>query len=204
MALGLAAGRAWAQPPDSTPPAPACERTGFFHRFLHHSAHEVHDKFIGYPAAFIEPPLGYYLKEQMTMQVAKADPHRFTLYRSDFLPGTDRFSPNGAARFNLMYSRLPGWIGPITVEWTPDEPGLADARRQVVLATLQRAGRPIVAERVLIGPSIYPGAYLAGTAGTESANNLNGLIIRSQQAALSYPPSPQSGAFAYSTLQGAQ
>jgi hypothetical protein len=205
MAMGLAAGRAWAQPPYASPPTtPTCERTGLFHRMLHHSAHTVHDKFIGYPATFIEPPLGYYLKEQMTMQVAKADPHRFTLYRSDFLPGTDRFSPTGASRFNLMFSRLQGWMGPITVEWTPDEPGLAASRRQAVLATLQRAGRPIIGERVVIGPSPYPGANISGLAGTEAVNNLNNLIIRSQQAALSYPPSPQSGAYAYSTVQGAQ
>lgn len=205
MAMGLAAGRAWAQPPEPAPTAAAvCEKPGFFHRFLHHSAHKVHDRFIGYPETFIEPPLGYYMKEQFTMQVAKADTHRFTLYRSDFLPGTDRFSPTGASRFNLMYSRLQGWMGPITVEWTPDEPGLADARRQAVLGTLQKAGRPIGGERVVIGPSPYPGANISGLAGSEAANNLNGLIIRSQQAALSYPPTPQSGAYAFSTSQGAQ
>ena len=55
---------------------------------------------IGYPENFIEPPLGYYVREQLSLQVAKADPHRFTLYRTDFLPGTDRFSPGGADRFN--------------------------------------------------------------------------------------------------------
>lgn len=200
VATGLIAGGVWAQPPDLAPESSgACERTGFFHRLVHHSAHTLHDKMIGYPENFIEPPLGYYVREQMTMQVAKADPHRFTLYKTDFLPGTDRFSPTGASRFNLMYSRLDGWLGPVTVEWTPDEPGLAEARRQVVLATLQRAGRPIIPERVVIGPSPYPGASLSGLAGTESVNNFNNLIIRSQQAAQSYPPTPQSGAYAYST-----
>jgi hypothetical protein len=202
---GLVAGRVWAQPPDGAGQASApCERKGLFHRFLHHSAHTIHDRFIGYPDTFIEPPLGYYNKEMFSMQVSKADPHRFTLYRSDFLPGTDRFSPTGASRFNLMYSRLQGWMGPITVEWTPDEPGLADARRQVILATLQRAGRPVVAERVVVGPSPFPGANISGLAGNEAANNLNGMIIRSQQAAMSYPPTPQSGAYAYSTAQGVQ
>ena len=65
-----------------------------------------------------------------------------------------------------MYSRLPGWIGPVTVEWTPDEPGVAEARRQAVLATLQRAGRPLSPDRVVIGPSVYP-----GTRGVEAAND---------------------------------
>ncbi len=74
------------------------------------------------------------------MQVAKADPHRFTLYGTDFLPGTDRFSPIGASRFNLMFARLPDWSGPILVEWTPDQPDLAQARRQAVLDTLTSGG----------------------------------------------------------------
>jgi hypothetical protein len=199
MSLGLVAGSVWAQSPAVPAEAPgSAERPGFFHRFLHHVSYELHDKFIGRPDTFIEPPLGFYVKEQMTMQVAKADAHRFMLYRSDFLPGTDRFSPTGASRFNLMYSRLQGWLGPVTVEWTPDEPGLAQARRRAVLATLQKAGRPLIAERVLIGPSPSPGAAMSGLAGTESANNLNNLIVRSSQAALAYPPTPQSGAYAYS------
>ena len=86
---------------------------------------------IGYPENFVEPPLGHYVNEQFTVQVAKADPHRFTLYRSDFLPGTSQFSPIGASRFNIMATRMPGWLGPITIEWTPDQPELAQrgARR---------------------------------------------------------------------------
>ena len=153
--------------------APGLRANGLLPSLVHHSAHTLHDKLIGYPENFIEPPLGYYVREQMTMQVAKADPHRFTLYRTDFLPGTDRFSPTGASRFNLMYSRLHGWLGPVTVEWTPDEPGLAEARRQVVLATLQTAGRPIIPERVVIGPSPYPGSHAA----SRPVNNFNNMII---------------------------
>jgi hypothetical protein len=91
-----------------------------------------------------------------------------------------------------MYSRLGGWLCPVIVEWTPDEPGLAESRRLAVLATMQRAGRPIVPERVVIGPSPYPGAM-----GAETGNNFNTLLTRSQQAAMSYPPTPQSGAYAY-------
>ena len=196
MVTGLVAGGvlAKAQPPDDPPgPPQVCERTGLLHRWIHHSAHALQDKWIGYPENFIEPPLGYYVTEQMTMQVSKADPHRFTLYRSDFLPGTDRFSPVGAYRFNLMYSRLGGWLGPVVVEWTPDEPGLAEARRQAVLVTMQIAGRPIVPERVVIGPSPYPGAM-----GAEAVNNFTTILTRSQQAGLAYPPTPQAAAYAYS------
>jgi hypothetical protein len=191
MATGLIAGNVWAQSPDSSSAQPqVCQRRGPFHRMIYHSAHTLHDRFIGYPENFIEPPLGFYLREQFAMQVAKADTHRFTLYRTDFLPGTNRFSPTGAARFNLMFARLPGWLGPVTVEWTPDEPGLADSRRQVVLATLQRAGRPIVSERVVIGPSPYP-----GTRGVEAVNDYNNIVNRSQLGAQNYSLSPQVGAY---------
>ena len=131
---------------------------------FHHAAHTLQDKFIGYPRAFIEPPLGSYVNRQFAIQVSKADTHRFTLYRTDFLPGTDQFSPIGASRFNLMYGRLPAWPGPIFVEWTPDQPELAEARRQAILETLAAAGSPMPAERVVIGPSPYPGAM-----GTEAA-----------------------------------
>ena len=124
------------------------------------------------------------------MQVSKADNHRFILYKSDFLPGTDRFSPSGAARFNLMYSRLPGWIGPVTVEWTPDEPGVAEARRLAVVATLQRAGRPLSPDRVVIGPSVYP-----GTRGVEAANDYQNILTRAQQGAAAYSLSPAAGAY---------
>ena len=97
MVTGLVAGGvlARAQPPDDPPgPPQAYERKGLLHRWIHHSAATLQDKMIGYPENFIEPPLGFYVREQMTMQVSKADPHRFTLYRTDFLPGTDRFSPS--------------------------------------------------------------------------------------------------------------
>jgi hypothetical protein len=169
--------------------APVCQRQGRLHRMFHHVAHTVQDKAIGYPDTFIEPPLGFYVGEQFAVQVGKADPHRFTLYRTDFLPGTDLFSPMGASRFNLMFGRLPAWAGPVVVEWTPDQPALAQARRRAVLATLERAGRPVVAERVVIGPSPYPGLM-----GLEGANNFMNTIGRSQSAALSFPLSPTESA----------
>jgi hypothetical protein len=163
----------------------ACTRRGPLHRLLHHSAHTLEDKFIGYPETFIEPPLGFYVNEQLAVQVAKADTHRFTLYRSDFLPGTSLFSPSGASRFNIMFKRIPSWPGPISVEWTPDQPDLARARRQAVLNVLQQAGQPVVAQRVVIAPSPYPGAL-----GTEAANNFANTILRSQSAAQAFPLSP--------------
>jgi hypothetical protein len=176
-----------AQPPAAAGPpgVAACARRGRLHRMFHHTAHTLDDTFIGYPDAFIEPPLGTYIRRQFVVQVAKADPHRGTLYQSDFLPGTDRFSPIGASRFNLMLARLPAWSGPILIEWSPDQPALAEARRRAVLATLDRAGQPVPGDRVVIGPSPYPGAL-----GVETAGNYGNLIGRSQAAAVSFPLSP--------------
>jgi hypothetical protein len=193
IASGLIAGGVGAQPPDpASETASVPQRPGLFHRLFHHTSHTLHDKLIGYPENFVEPPLGTYVREQLSLEVAKADPHRFTLYRSDFLPGTDRFSPGGAARFNRMYSRIPSSPDPVIVEWTPDEPGLAAARRQAVLATFQRAGRPMAAERVVIGPSPYPGAMAV-----EAGNNFSTILMRSQQAGATYPPTPQPVASGY-------
>ncbi len=143
------------------------------------------DTFIGRPQDFVEPPAGFYLRENFGLMRAKADHHRFMLYRSDFLPGTNLFSPSGATRFNLMASRLPGWLGPVVIEWSPDEPGLAESRRAAVVATLLNASLPIIPERVVIGPSPFP-----GTLGVDAAGYYNVMIIRDQKAPNNYPTSP--------------
>ena len=78
-----------------------------------------------------------------------------------------------------MFSRISAAPDPVIVEWTPDEPGLAQARRRAVLATFQRAGRSMPAERVVIGPSPYPGAM-----GLEAGNNFGNVVTRTQQAGL--------------------
>ncbi len=122
---------------------------------------------------------------------AKADHHRFMLYRSDFLPGTNLLSPSGATRFNLMASRLPGWPGPVVIEWSPDEPGLAESRRAAVVATLLNAGLPVIPERVVIGPSPYP-----GTLGDDAGNYYTVMITRDRAAPANYPTNSRiSGAF---------
>jgi hypothetical protein len=136
---------------------------------------------------FYEPPPGYYARNVFGTMKAKADPHRFMLYRTDFLPGTNRFSPPGAARVSLMAARLPGWLGPLVVEGTPDQPGLAEARRHAVLATLASLGQVVVPERVMIGPMLYP-----GTLGTDGANYYNVMITRDLAAPSSYTLSPNS------------
>ena len=192
MIAGLVPAETRAQTPapdDSTTSTPVCTRRGPIHRLFHHSAHTLQDKFIGSPETFREPPLGSFVNEQFAVQVSKADVHRFTLYRTDFLPGTNQFSPIGASRFNIMVTRIPSWPGPITVEWTPDQPGVDQSRRRAVLATLEKLGRPIVGERVTISPSPYPGAL-----GVEATNNFSNTIIRSQSSAANFPLPPTESA----------
>jgi hypothetical protein len=188
--LGLAPAAALAQAPEEPGQPTVCTRRGRLHRMFHHTAHTLEDKFTGYPENFVEPPLGHYITEQFAVEVAKADTHRFTLYRSDFLPGTSLFSPIGASRFNIMATRIPGWLGPVTVEWTPEQPQLAQSRRQAILDTLSKAGRPIVAERVVIAPSPYPGEM-----GVEAINSYSNTLLRNQASASNFglPPAETAG-----------
>ncbi|WP_406700660.1 hypothetical protein V5E97_17840 [Singulisphaera sp. Ch08] len=190
LATGLLTATLWAQPPVPIPPTgPGPVGPGGFaprtKREIRHQAWR--DTFIGRPADFIEPPFGTYVRGNFSMMRSKADPHRFTLYRSDFLDGTDRLSPTGATRFNLMASRLSGWLGPVVIEWSPDQPGLAESRRVAVVAALQGAGLPVIPERVVIGPSVYPGGM-----GEDAVNYHNVMITRDQQAPASYSVSPTS------------
>ena len=186
LAAGLLLGTQWAQAqPPYLPIASAPLVEGPVVAPPEPRGKAFHDHYIGRHDMFYEPPPGYYARNTFGMMKAKADPHRFTLYRTDFLPGTTQLSPQGATRFNLIASRLPGWLGPVVVEWSPDEPGMAEKRREAVLATLASAGQPVIPERVIIGPSIYP-----GTLGTDGGNYYNVMITRDVSAASSFPLSP--------------
>ncbi len=178
-----------------TGPAPAA---GHFHRnkppgpirrAARRTMDTVHRHFIGDPQEFVEPPLGYYLYETIGTMKAKADPHQFTLYRSDFLVGTTRLSPAGARRFNDMARKMPKWLGPMVVEWTPDDPQLADARKNAVVALMSHVGAPVGAERVVVGPSPYYGAF-----GTEAGNMYNIEVYRYGMAPFNFSVTPSTTA----------
>ena len=197
LAAGIAPiGRAEAQVPCAVPPtgpapleveAARPHRLGPIRRAFHHIGSTFQDQVVGYPEYFVEPPLGASVYETFGVMKAKADAHDFILYRSDFLDGGTALSPQGAQKLSLMAARLPGWLGPLTVEWTPDRPGLAEARRDALVATLQGAGLPVGGGRVLVGPSPYPGLI-----GTDAANNFSNLILRDQDAAEIYSRTPAS------------
>ena len=200
-ASGLLMAAAWAQapvpPPAPTPglipvppsgPATMLEsprQYGPIRRAMQHVSATLHDQFVGYPDQFVEPPLGASVAAGNQIMRAKADTHRFFLYRSDFVVGTDQFSPTGAARINLMMQRLPGWLGALGIEWTPDQPELAETRRLAVVAALQKAGMPVIPERVVIAPSPYPGAL-----GADAANYYDVMITRDAAAPSAYSLTP--------------
>lgn len=193
LASGVLAATVLAQAPvPPTGPGPRVDcppPKGPIRRAVHHVGRVLQDNFVGYPQEFVEPPPGFRLNEAFGTMQGKANVHRFTLYRTDFLDGSADLSPSGAARFNLMATRVGGWLGPIVIEWSPDQPGLAEARRSAVVAALQGAGLPVIPERVVIGPSPYPGLL-----GTDAANNFNVMIIRDQSAPANYSLTPTAGA----------
>jgi hypothetical protein len=166
---------------------PACppRKVGPIRRAFNHAARAVHDDFIGDPNNFAEPPLGAPLNETTAIMKARAAPHFFTLYRSDFLVDSTALSPSGQARMARICSRLRGWLGPVIVEPTLDRPGLAESRRDAVLAILQGSGHPVGLERVVIAASAAPGML-----GTDAANNYGILINRDQSAPTQFSLSP--------------
>ncbi len=180
-----------AVPMPPTGPAPMgagpTRRGGPIRRALRHVGWTLRDQLIGYPEEFVEPPLGAYIDESYRLMKSKADPHLFTLYQSDFLDGSTLLSSEGAARFNRMAARLPSWLGPVMIEWTPENPDLSLKRRDAVLAHFSRTRMPIGPERVVIGASNFPGEF-----GIDASSGINSLFMRDMMAPMMFPPPPRS------------
>ncbi len=186
-------------PPTGPVPADGGIQGGPIHRAIRHVGQSMHDKFIGYPENFVEPPLGASLYETLGVMKNHADAHDFVLYRSDFLAGTTTLTPGGAQRLTVMANRLPCWLGPLVIEWTPDQPGMAEARRAAVLASLTNARIGVGPERVVVGPSQYNGLN-----GQEADQDFRIYLIRAATAPLpnSYtvpPQIPSIGSSAFSS-----
>ena len=193
-AAGLVPGWALAQDPIPSPPTgpvpvTRCRNVGPIRGAFRHVGRTLQSSVIGYPEEFVEPPLGFYLRENVAVMKAKAAPHAFTLYHSDFVGDSATLSPNGAQRLSLMARRLPCWLGPVVVEWTPDRPALAESRRAAIVAMLRGARLPVDDGRVVVGPSLAPGLM-----GTDAVANYNNLILRDAQAAQNFSLSPASTA----------
>ncbi len=186
VGLFAAADVAEAQQPAPVPGPPApVRRVGPIRRAIRHAGRAVHEDFIGDPDLFAEPPFGSSLNGTFAVMRAKAEPHVYTLYRSDFLVDTSSLTPVGIGRMDRINRTLRGWCGPVIIEPTPDKPGLAEARRDAVLAVLQQGGNPVGPERVVIGPPVAPGLL-----GTDAGHNYANLIIRDLQAPAAYTLTP--------------
>lgn len=174
-------------PPPPPPPEAVLYKKGWFKNWPwkrdHH--YKFHDNFAGWPQYFPEPPLGSYLAGINSVNINKADPHRFMVYRSDFVGDSTTLSPAGAQRMSLIAARLNGWQGPILVEWSPDKQGLAEARRTAVESMFQSAGIPVASNRVMLSPAPFPGGF-----GFDGVNNYDNIIIRSQDAARTFSRTP--------------
>jgi hypothetical protein len=188
VVLGLATGEADAQQPASPPSVPV-RKVGRLRRAVRHTAHTLRDTFIGIPDAFVEPPLGASINETFGVMTARAEPHEFTLYRSDFVAGTTDLSPRGTDRIQRMATRLPGWLGPIFIEPTPDLPVLAEARKAAVTTAFQRGGLAVGPDRVVIAPNPFQGLL-----GVNAASNHAVMLHREQNAPSQYSLPPNSGA----------
>ena len=161
---------------------------GPIRRAIRHVGRAVHEDFIGDPDLFAEPPLGSSLYETFGVMRSKATPHVFTLYRSDFHVDGTTLTPIGAGRMDRITRGLRGWCGPVIVEPTPDKPGLAESRRESVIALLQESGHPVgLGSRVVIGPPVAPGLL-----GTSAGNGYQTLITRDQQAPATFSLTPSA------------
>jgi hypothetical protein len=194
LGIFLAAEAAQAQTPPTALASADCppKRISTLRRVIRHVSKTVHEDFIGDPVLFDEPALGASANANRAVMKAKAEPHKFTFYRSDFLVDSTALSPSGAARIGRINASLACWLGPVIIEPTPDRPGLAESRKEAVIASLVMAGHLIDDGRVVIGPPIAPGLL-----GTDAANNYQSMISRDQRAPTQYSVTPtQTGTLA--------
>ena len=180
---------AFTPPPEALAPSPPMHvhQQGPIVRAIDHASYTIHDRMVGEPWRFNVPPLGLSSNTNFAAQAAGAEPHRYTLYRSDFYAGTEHLTPNGQRRLGRMFRRPDCWPGPVLVEPDPGRPGLAEARREAVLGILAGGGVLVDPNRVVIAPSPY-----LGERGDIGALNNQIMLDRSLAApeAFSLPPLP--------------
>lgn len=108
----------------------------------------------GYPEEFCELPLGARLYAHLNVQVANGTAAQMVLYRYDFYDGifgdSFRLNQHGLKRLKEMVRMLQCNIYPIIVEQTPEEPGLAAARRNHVLKSIEQLGFAVPQEWVVV------------------------------------------------------
>ena len=98
------------------------------------------------------PPLGGYFYDVNKIQVANNAATRMILRNYDFVEGATELNHYGQVRLAQIVGQAGRTAWPILVEWTPDTPGLDQARRASVVELLANNSAAIAAERVLVGP----------------------------------------------------
>jgi hypothetical protein len=154
-------------------------------RTFHHVGYAIKDRMVGEHDRFAEPPLGWSVNRNFGAQQARAEIHRFTLYRTDFLSGSEQLNPGGLRRLGRMVSLLHCYNGPLLVEIDPNRPGLAEARRQAVLELAASHGTMLDPERLIVG-----GSPFLGGRGDLSEIYDGVLLDRSLRAPTTYPLPP--------------
>ncbi|WP_169972849.1 hypothetical protein [Tautonia rosea] len=158
-------------------------------RAVHHIGYTIKDRMVGEHERFNEPPLGWSVNRNFGAQQARASIHRFTLYRTDFLAGSEQLNPGGLRRLGRMVSLLHCYDGPMLVEIDPNRPGLAEARRLAVLELAASNGTVLEPDRLIVGGS----PFLGGRG--DLSEIYNGVVIdRSLRAPETYtlPPIPNA------------
>jgi hypothetical protein len=79
---------------------------------------------------------------------------RLILRHYDFVEDTTELNPYGQFRLREIMAQAPRLPVPIVIEWTLDNPGLADARRAAVVDLLAQAPVPISGDRVVVAPDM--------------------------------------------------
>jgi len=111
------------------------------------------DCFLGHAGQFVARPLGEAVEQNIRVQVTNAEAARMVLHHYDFVGCGCALNLRGhdeLARIAILLAKYPC---PLVIERTPENPGLAEARRLVVLQELARGPAPVAPERVVIGPS---------------------------------------------------
>ena len=181
--LGLSLPAAAQVPVPPTGPGHAHNhRPGPIHRAAQHVKQSLQAKMIGYPEYFVEPPLGTTVNQPLDIMKAKANVHDQLLYRTDFRQGTANLSPSGAARLTRMVRKLPTCLGPLVVEWTPEQPLLAEQRRLAIVDLLNQSGVPISPDQIVVGASPFNGIL-----GDDAAVTYPIMINRDAEAGATYP-----------------
>jgi hypothetical protein len=143
----------------------------------------LQDCFLGYPGEFSAPPLGQFLYQHGTTEVANGTAARMTLYHYDFVEGRNALNQRGKDQLAKIAALLPHNFFPVVVERTPEAPALAEARRLLVLNELGRSSFPIPPERVMVA---VPMAN--GISGVEAEKIYRNLIGQTAAGGMSLPP----------------